>query len=136
MKKLAFRGDDSRGKEIKTILERLGGYDVSDLSFSYNDIVYYIKNSNRIGCNYISRINKDDFVIFTIDEFKEKFIFNVGDLVRLGEYGEIDTITNMKWDNISGVVMYEINGEWYSDCDCIIPCEVVKKCMTQVVPKN
>lgn len=138
MKILGFKGDKSRGKEIKNILEMLGGYDVSGLTFADKDVIYYIKpNLTRIGCVHIDFIKKDDFVILTIDEFKEKFIFNVGDLVRLGEYGKIDTVTKVKWDDTLGEVMYEINGDWYRYDECVVPsCKVEKKRMTQEVPKS
>ena len=142
MKILAIRGDESRGTDVKTILERLGGYNAAGLRFTEKRYLYYFTDTedeffkNLIQFDDISDVIVDDFVIFTIDEFKEKFIFNVGDLVRLGEYGETYTITKMKWDFTLGEVVYEVNGDWYRHYDLVIPCEKKRSEIPNTRPKK
>lgn len=45
MKILAIRGDESRGTDVKTVLERLGGYNAAGLRFTEKRYLYYFTDT-------------------------------------------------------------------------------------------
>lgn len=100
-KKLAIRGHSTRGKEAIELLEMMGGenkfgHDGQAIMYSY-----YV-SGNVILNDRLSIIEDDDFVIFSLEEFLEKYPFKVGDKVVYTKYGDNcddypDTIESMKW---------------------------------------
>ena len=97
-KKLAIQGHPTRGKEVIEILEMMGGNNRWGASGVLPNLYYFISNKFII---YSSQIEKD-VVIFTLEEFWEKYPFKVGDKVVYTKYGDnCDdypvTIESMKW---------------------------------------
>ena len=85
MKPIAFIGDPSRGKDIINTLKSLGGKDMTSpfaqLYGTNEHYVYFISKNNYITCEELTIKCKDKYNLYTIEEFKQKFPFKVGDKV-------------------------------------------------------
>lgn len=112
---LAIKGHPTRRNEVIEILEMLGGKNISNIKGNYT-YLYYIGDNNFISLtdNY-----RNDFTIFTLEEFLEKYPYKVGDKVLLKHDNQrLCTIEEMGWNNKEGVV-YSISFNeghscWYS----------------------
>ena len=109
-KKLAIKGHPTRGKEIITLLEMMGGYKDSLLKDEdiYDDNYFYfiLAEENNVIDGYPLKYKDkvdEDYVIFTLEEFLERFPYKVGD-----EFGyAYDKITEMFWDDEDEIVYYK-----------------------------
>ena len=101
-KKLAIKSHPTRGKEVIELLEMMGGVNwMGSLGNTVNRI-YYIYESKSISYDDISLKLIDEYEIFTLEEFLEKYPFKVGDKVVYTKFGNnCDdypiTIESMKW---------------------------------------
>ena len=100
-KKLAIRGHSTRGKEVIELLEMMGGENKLDYIGGITMFSYYV-SGQVIYTDNTSIIEYDDFVIFTLEEFLEKFPYRVGDKVVYTKFGDnCDDypviIESMKW---------------------------------------
>ena len=112
-KKLAIKGHPTRGKEVIELLEMIGGNNRWGTSGVLPNLYYFISNECII---YSSQIEKD-VVIFTLEEFLEKYPFKVGDKVHIyvqnddidGRY-DIETaeITSMRWNHARCKIAYKM----------------------------
>lgn len=117
MKKFAIKGDISRGDKIIDILKMMGGKHEDMLcSGNYTDLNYTIDKEGLICC-FIS--DNPDFVIFTLDEFIDKFPFKVGDKVNSPCKGCVKTITSMKWDEYLESISYKLDDKIYTNIDLL-----------------
>ena len=111
MTNLAIRGNiNNLGLEVIKTLEMLGG--VNKFNFDGNtDAWYVLEESGTIRwCEWIFEEKG-----FTLEEFREKFPYKVGDRVRIPEYESEVCISKMYWDG--NEVQYEVvtdEVEWYS----------------------
>lgn len=115
-KKLAIKGHTTCGKEVIKILEMLGGYNKYNMEGNQEFGFSYIINNNddnNIECRCVS---SDEFKIFTLEEFLEKFpyqkrqrviVFNGLDGAEGGE------IFKMRWDGKKIIYTIEINNDYY-----------------------
>ena len=117
MANVAIKGHATRGKEVIQILEMLGG-DNSCLYATGNieDLIYFISENKSI-IEYSRTFEKGlpQFLIFTLEEFLEKFPYKVGDKVIIPEYESEVRICKMHWDGYE--VQYNVfcdESEWYS----------------------
>lgn len=79
MKQLAFVGHPKRGKEIKEILQQLGGTHVG-YACSGKRFYFYINRSNTIeGSSQLPPY--DIWKVYTLEEFEKEFPYKVGDVV-------------------------------------------------------
>ena len=109
-KKLAIKGHPTRGKEIITLLEMMGGYKDTLLKDEdiYDDNYFYfiLAEENNVIDGYPLKYKDkvdEDYVIFTLEEFLERFPYKVGD-----EFGyAYDKITEMFWDDEDEIVYYK-----------------------------
>ena len=109
-KKLAIKGHPTRGKEIITLLEMMGGYKDTLLKDEdiYDDNYFYfiLAEENNVIDGYPLKYKDkvdEDYVIFTLEEFLERFPYKVGD-----EFGyAYDKITEMFWDEEDEIVYYK-----------------------------
>jgi hypothetical protein len=115
-KKLAIKGHTTCGKEVIKILEMLGGYNKYNMEGNQEFGFSYIINNNddnNIECRCVS---SDEFKIFTLEEFLEKFPYqkrqrvNVFDGLDGAEGGEI---FKMRWDGKKIIYTIEINNDYY-----------------------
>ncbi len=120
-KKLAIRGHLMRGKEVIELLEMMGGKNIREHKYdgSSNMYSYYISNDIILN-DRLSIIEDDDFIIFTLDEFLEKYPFYNGDKVFDIADGDPGIITAMKWDEDVSDMKYHVafdNGDmgWYTN---------------------
>ena len=125
-KKLAIRGHSTRGNEVIEILEMMGGKNSRKLDGSANMYSYYIFN-NTILSDRLSILEDDDFEIFTLQSFLEKYPYKVGDKVHIyvqnddidGRHDiEVAEITSMQWNPACCKIAYkmkDINREFYKE---------------------
>ena len=98
-KKLAIKSHPTRGKEVIELLEMMGGVNwMGSLGNTVNRL-YYIYESKSISYDDISLKLIDEYEIFTLEEFLEKYPFKVGDKVQVLKSGKVFTIGNMIWDD-------------------------------------
>ena len=105
---IAIKGHSTRGKEVIQLLEMLGGKSNGNMR-GYNDDLYYFIATD--GLIYGSGIEWEDlankFLIFTLEEFENKYPYKVGDKVL---YGDVKTIIkNLGWDLSVGEMIYFID---------------------------
>ena len=103
--KLAIKGHKTRGKEVIEILEMLGCVNESELK-GYRDMAAYFIKESQIH-HVPECLLPDDYKIFTIEEFFEKFPYKVGDKVKIAKTGKIVSIEGMSWRNEICEVVYE-----------------------------
>ena len=109
-KKLAILGHPTRGNEVVELLEMMGGYKDSLLKDEdiYDDNYFYFilaEENNAIDGYQLKYKDKvdEDYVIFTLEEFLERFPYKVGD-----EFcNPYDKITEMFWDEEDEIVYYK-----------------------------
>ena len=116
---LAIKGHPTRGKEIITLLEMMGGY-ADELVDNGTDerYAYFILEEENNAIDGFPIDKKDEFEfdtqIFTLEEFLEKYPFKVGDKVNSPCKGCIKTITSMKWDDYLNTVSYKLDDKIYT----------------------
>ena len=96
MSNLAIRGHATRGKEVIEILEMLGGRNVRNYACNLTDYAYSINGQGIIDW-YIPHPNSP-LVIYTLEEFLEKYPYKVGDKVHHIIDNENQIITDLVWD--------------------------------------
>ena len=98
MSTLAIKGHPTRGSEVIALLKMLGGKILRD-RFAGNEPFcwYYINGNGYIDYKHYSLF--DSTMVFTLEEFLEKFPYKVGDKVIFTKYGDKDivTIQSMMW---------------------------------------
>ena len=119
MENIAIKGHATRGSEVIELLRMLGGVNVDSHKGSFPDewkSSYYIYGDNTIQFARDEFLLKLNFVIFTLEEFLEKYPYKVGDKVILID--SLCTITKMWWDDINGEILYEVQGKKFVvNCD-------------------
>jgi len=109
MKTLAIRGDKTRGNEIIERLEMLGGRNVYACKGTLNERIYYICSHTQFIEHYPCETDEDDhFIIFTLEQFTEKFPYIVGDIVTTLEEERKGVIKTMRWQMSLDSVTYTI----------------------------
>ena len=116
MAQLAIKGHATRGKEVIEILEMFGGKNHFYYDGTFKELIYTIDSELELNVfNINSPEVKNNYTIFTVKEFLEKFPYKLGDRVRVPEYESEVCISNMYWDG--NEVQYEVvtdEVEWYS----------------------
>lgn len=107
MKTLAIRGNKARGNEIIEMLEMLGGENVFACKATSNELIYFI--DTQFIKSYPCETDEDDnFIIFTLEQFTEKFPYKVGDIVTTLEEERKGVIKTMRWQMSLDSVAYTI----------------------------
>ena len=109
-KKLAIKGHPTRGKEVMELLEMMGGHAAFINTISNNtDKAFFISDYEncfyRKSIRFIPDSSKEmeDFNVFTLEEFLERFPYKVGD-----EFcNPYDKIIEMFWDEEDEIVYYK-----------------------------
>lgn len=117
-KKLAIKGHSTRGKEVIELLEMLGGKNIHNL-YGNNSFEYYV-SGHAILNDRLSIIEDDDFVIFNLEEFLEKYPFKIGDKV-IDSYGDTLTIKSMSWSADFETMVYD-----FEDSAIVLAAEDIK----------
>lgn len=115
MSKLAIKGHATRGREVIEILEMLGGNNICKYNADCSNIYFYIgENSKNIYYNSITISHDIDFIIFTLEEFLEKFPYKVGGKVN-SKYFKNYKIEKMEWIDTDNKIVYKLQGNgWYN----------------------
>ena len=108
MANLAIKGHKTRGKEVIEILEMLGGKNTYRIDAIRDYHVYFIlEDKNRTICSLkLNQVLPEQFIIFTLEEFLEKFPYKVGDLIAAGNIP--CKILSAHWSNGQHEVHYTI----------------------------
>ena len=109
-KKLAIKGHPTRGNEVIELLKMMGGHAAFINTISNNtDKAFFISDYEncfyRKSIRFIPDSSKEmeDFNVFTLEEFLERFPYKVGD-----EFcNPYDKITEMFWDEEDEIVYYK-----------------------------
>ena len=115
-KKLAIKGHTTCGKEVIKLLEMLGGYNKYNMEGNQEFGFSYIINNNDDNIIECRCVSSDEFKIFTLEEFLEKFPYQkrqrviVFDGLDGAESGEI---FKMRWDGKKIIYTIEINNDYY-----------------------
>lgn len=136
MAQLAIFGHLTRGSEVITLLEMLGGINSHNL---YGDVsfAYYTIDSNKKIKGGIYVFGDEEYLIFTLEQFEEKFPYKVGDKVSVYEYESEVRIDDMKW--VGFEIQYSVftdETEWYSAEELNKWNEPYKKETTEKVKDN
>lgn len=108
MAQLAIKGHAKRGEEVIEILKMLGGVNQYEIPTAKEDLLYAIRSHDKF---IIGVYPTDTFVVFSLEEFLEKFPYKVGDKVKNARINEcIGRITNVRWDDNEKQVNYVV--EW------------------------
>lgn len=105
MANLAIKGDASRGKEIIGFLRMLGANNTYQLSGD-EDYAYYVIESGEIRVGDII-FGNEPYIMFTIEEFLEKFPYKVG--AKVSAFGNKWTVIDAVWDGSIEEVVYTIS---------------------------
>lgn len=119
-KKLAILGHETRNEEVIELLKMLGGKDADDYNCSNPNRFYYISDEYEyVHWDYddSSIVEENNFEVFTLEEFLDRFPFKVGDFVSIPEYESEVRICKMKWTSFSDIdylVYRNDDEEWYT----------------------
>lgn len=105
MTELAIRGHATRGKEIIELLEMLGGKNKYNVDAIRDYCIYFVENG-IISTLKLNQVLPNQFTIFTLEEFLEKYPYRVGDKVIIKEGdGRYYIIKNINWH--SNLIRYD-----------------------------
>lgn len=109
---IAIKGHPTRGREVIQLLEMLGGVNVFNFDGTMSNYYYYIDdNSNKIY--QCLSINIKNVIMYTLEEFEEKFPYKVGDKVS-SKYLKNYIIEKAEWESCCNSVLYKLQGNgWY-----------------------
>lgn len=109
MAQLAIQGHATRGNEVIALLEMLGGNNANNCYGDYHAWAYYINENGYIDRDFIAHIEQNtNFIIYTLEEFLEKFPYKVGDKVLYKTYGIYSKIKSMLWNEEKEQVFYRL----------------------------
>lgn len=102
MGRLAFRGHATRGAEIISILQMYGGENYYDALCDNPNIIYFIGEKQRIESSSFRKIFVEDFHIFQLEDYLERYPIMVGDFVNfeLDSGNHSDKVIDVVWDEI------------------------------------
>ena len=103
-KKLAIKSHPTRGKEVIELLKMMGGCE-SGYCGGGMGFYYYISQSGNIEGSS-EPYEFDTYIVYTLEDFLEKYPFKVGDKVEVCETGKVFTIGNMIWEDEFYIVHY------------------------------
>ena len=116
MAQLAIKGHKKRGKEVIEILKMLGYINSQNYSADTDSLCFCgAKNVNIIYYDWINNCyNDEDIIVFTLEEFLEKFPYKVGDKVQhkgATSCGSVFEVEKMRW--VGTHVEYTVKRLWY-----------------------
>lgn len=108
---LAIKGHQTRGKEVIEILEMMGGINHFHMDGFTEEFIYYICGENNQIHSAICQTNQ---IVFTLEEFLEKYPYKIGDKVS-SKYLKNYEVSKMEWESSDNRVIYKLQGMgWYS----------------------
>lgn len=125
-KKLAIKGHPIRSEEVIKLLDMMGGKNINVTGGDANG-VYLISTEGTIETHYTYYKRPENYAVFTLEEFLEKYPFKIGDKVHIyvqnddtdGRYDvEVAKISSMRWNRARCKIAYkmkDINREFYKE---------------------
>ena len=109
--KLLIKGHKTRYKDVIDILKMLGGKHCGYADYAAKAYYWGIDHyGNIIAKDYTPDKVTDDFVVFSVEEYFEKYPYGIGDRVITMD-DDMVTIEKMVWDDSSGEVLYTVKYE-------------------------
>ena len=124
-KKLSIKGHLTRGKEVIELFKMMGGCECG-YGGGGTGFYYYISQFGNIEAS-CKPYEFDTYIVYTLEEFLEKFPYKVGDKVHIyvqnddidGRYDmEVAEISSMRWNPACCKIAYkmkDINREFYKE---------------------
>ena len=105
MTRLVLKGHPTRGKEVIQLLVILGAK--SQYTGTFKGFYYWIEDGQVTS----SDVPPENSIIFSIEEFLEKYPYKVGDNVthHVGRLFETHTIIGMRWDSDKCRILYYLD---------------------------
>ena len=121
MSSFAIKGHSTRGKEIIKLLRMLGGK--GGEGFAGNEICswYYINGNGYIDYKHYSLF--ENTIVFTLEDFLNKYPYKVGDKVYNIVLNEQQTITNISWNSDENEIVYQTDNNGYVYANYLQPYE-------------
>lgn len=110
MSQLAIKGHATRGREVIQLLEMLGGKNIHRIDAIRDYCVYFVMDDKNktISSLKLNQVLPEQFIIYSLEEFEERFPYKVGDEV-------IDIIQNrhveiykMSWSENNNCIYYDV----------------------------
>ena len=119
MAQLAIKGHATRGYEVIKILEMLGGK-IPDKGLRGNELyyAYHMYDSGCIGLTHCSLLK--NAIVFTLEEFTEKFPYKIGDKVIDTKTNRIAEIYKVHWSESNNRTYYDI--KYINNTGCVRSC--------------
>ena len=115
MANITIKGHATRGDEVRELLVMLGAKNQYKGTFkgTFKGFYYWIEDE-QVTSSHVPPENS--IIIFSLEEFLEKYPYKVGDNVThyVGRLLETHVITNMRWDSDNNCVLYYLD-----NCDII-----------------
>ena len=113
MAQLAIRGHATRGSEVIELLEMLGGVNKHQIDAIRQTYIYFVDEDGVIRLLQIGQLLPEQYIVYSLEEFEEKFPYKVGDKVS-SKYLKNYKIEKMNWVDIDNTVIYKLQGMgWY-----------------------
>lgn len=111
MANLAIKGHPTRGKDVIEILEMLGGVNKHQIGAIRQTYVYFLDIDGIIRLLQISQLRTEQYIVYSLEEFLEKYPYKIGDRVTYiyNHLRETQIITNMRWDSNYDCVLYYLD---------------------------
>lgn len=112
MSQLAIKGHATRGREVIQLLEMLGGKNIHRIDAIRDYCVYFVMDDKNktISSLKLNQVLPEQFIIYSLEEFEERFPYKVGDKVQRKDAtscGSVYEIVQMKWED--DTVKYTVN---------------------------
>lgn len=110
MAQLVLKGHTTRGMEVIQLLVMLGAN--NQYTGTFKGFCYWIEDGQVTSSDVLPK----DSIIFSLEEFEEKYPYKIGDRVtyKCNHLLETQLITNMCWDSDYDCVLYYLD-----DCNII-----------------
>lgn len=119
--RLAIKCHATRGKEVIQLLEMFGGRNSNHCAGQYINRIYFVNKNGYIE-------STDDaifplcYVTYTLKGFKEKYPYNVGNMVVHKSRLTIGLeVTRMQWDDADECVIYTLSNQAIAKADDLQP---------------
>ena len=108
MANLAMQGHATRGSEVISLLEMLGGKNTAHFKGEKAGLAYYIEVDKSICCIDIEFEYHTEFYKITLEEFLKKYPYEIGSKVTYDGWN--CTVIGMEWENNTDTILYTVKG--------------------------
>lgn len=123
---IAIKGHVTRYKEVIELLEMLGGENREGHNGNNPNVAYYISHNYIIACDCEPNIYPNIYkcVVYTLEEFLEKYPYKVGNKVQHKGSTSCDSVYEVeKMQLVDDHVEYTVKNLWYNNCYYVVTAE-------------